>query len=206
MSMLDYWLNHRLPDDLRQRITTSTQGPAATRNRMGFRANFIALDWLVRTWLPAWLDLEMSLPEKATELRELAPIADSIAAERAGPVVRDARRHAEAQWKHDEYTIFIMSGDTATEVLREAAEEAAADTGAVAFMAIAGSAAPNIARDAAYTGAYPAASAAAAAAARLGRGAKESNIRAAATAALAPTVRRLQESACDLYRAMVAEP
>jgi hypothetical protein len=205
-SNFDYWLDHRLPDDLRQRVTRSTQWPAATRNRTDSRSSFLALDWLVRTWLPAWLDLGMSSPREGSELRELEPIADPEAAQRAGLLVHDGRRRAEAQWKHDEYRIWILAGDTATTVLREVAEDAAANTGAIAFMEIARNAAPNLARDAAYAGAYPAGSAGARAAGRLGRGADEDAIRAAATAELASTVRRLQESACVLYREMVGQP
>lgn len=205
-SNLDYWLDHRLPDDLRQLVTRSTRGPAATRNTSDPRSGFLALDWLVRSWLPAWLELEMASPRDASELRELEPIADPVATRRAGLSVREVRRRAEARWQYDEHRIWILAGGTATEVLREVAEDAAADTGAVAYMEIAQNAAPDIARDAAYAGAYPAGSAGARAAERLGRGADEDAIRAAATAALAPTVRRLQESACALYREMVGQP
>ena len=59
--------------------------------------SYLALDWLVRTYTPAWLDLA-GLTEAAAELRALRRIADMAAAETAGPVVRQAQTKAAAAW------------------------------------------------------------------------------------------------------------
>jgi hypothetical protein len=52
-----------------------------------------ALDWLIRTWTPAWADLGETATE-ARQLRELDQIVDLATAERAGEVVRAAHRKA----------------------------------------------------------------------------------------------------------------
>jgi hypothetical protein len=57
--------------------------------------SFLALDWLIRTYTPAWLDLA-GLTEEAQELRSLRRIVDMVAAEAAGPVVRKAEQRASA--------------------------------------------------------------------------------------------------------------
>ena len=47
---------------------------------------YLALDWLVRTHTPAWLDLA-GLGAEARSLRDLSRIVDMAAAQTAGPVV-----------------------------------------------------------------------------------------------------------------------
>ena len=59
--------------------------------------SYSALDWLIRTFTPAWLDLA-GLSESAAELRGLRQIADLAAAQAAGPVVRDIKQKAAAAW------------------------------------------------------------------------------------------------------------
>ena len=87
-------LNDVLPDDRRQELKfvlpngddplagTASDGLDETRG-------YLALDWLIRTWTPAWLDLA-GLTEEATALRDLRRIADLLAAQSAGQVVRQA--------------------------------------------------------------------------------------------------------------------
>ena len=75
--------------------------------------SYLALDWLIRTYTPAWLDLA-GLTESAAELRALRRIADMAAAEAAGPVVRDAQTKAAA------------AGDAAWDAAWDAARAAAA--------------------------------------------------------------------------------
>ena len=55
--------------------------------------SYLALDWLIRTYTPAWLDLA-GLTDVAADLRALRRVADMAAA--AGPVVRDAQTKAVA--------------------------------------------------------------------------------------------------------------
>ncbi len=89
-------LNDLLPDGPRQRLVplipllpgTAGDGRDETRG-------YIALDWLIRTWAPAWLDLA-GLGEEASALRDLRRIADLAAAQSAGPAARQARDRARA--------------------------------------------------------------------------------------------------------------
>ena len=95
-------LNDALPDDRRQLLKrylpngadvlagTASDGRDETRS-------YIALDWLIRTWTPAWLDLA-GLAAEAASLRDLRRIADSIAAQAAGPVISNAREKSAAAW------------------------------------------------------------------------------------------------------------
>ena len=46
--------------------------------------SYLALDWLIRTYTPAWLELA-GLTAEAQELRDLRRIVDMVAAEAAGP-------------------------------------------------------------------------------------------------------------------------
>jgi hypothetical protein len=59
--------------------------------------SYLALDWLIRTFTPAWLDLA-GLSVEAKALRDLRRIVDLAAAGAAGPVARDAREKATDAW------------------------------------------------------------------------------------------------------------
>lgn len=59
--------------------------------------SFMALDWLIRTYTPAFLDL-VNLSAEAQALRDLRRIVDLASAEAAGPVVRSGRDKAYAAW------------------------------------------------------------------------------------------------------------
>lgn len=113
--------------------------------------SYLALDWLIRTYTPAWLDLA-GLTEAAGELRSLRRIADLAAAQAAGPVVRDASTKAVAAGA-------AAAGDAAGAAARAAARVAARDAardaawdaaaaGAAAAGAVAGAAARAVAGDA----------------------------------------------------------
>ncbi len=157
--------------------------------------SYLALDWLVRTYTPAWLDLA-GLTVEARELRDLRRIVDLVAAQAAGPVVRNSREKAAVAW------------DAAGAAAGAAARDAAWDAAWAAAGAAAGDAAWDAAWDAAGDAAGDAAWAAAGAAARdAARDAAGAAARAAARdaawAALQPTVATLQASALDLLEAMV---
>jgi len=111
-------LNDCLPDDRRQELRrflpngadrlagTAGDGKDETRS-------LIALDWLIRTYLPAWLDLAR-LDDAAAAVRALSRIDGMDAAHLAGPVVRAARDAArDAAW------------DAAWDAARDAARAAA---------------------------------------------------------------------------------
>ncbi len=77
--------------------------------------SYLALDWLIRTFTPAWLDLA-GLNETAAELRALRQIVDTAAAQAAGPLVREAQMKAAAG---------DAAGDAAWAAARDAAWDAA---------------------------------------------------------------------------------
>ncbi len=93
-------LNDILPDDRRQELArflpNGTDRLAGTKDDgKDETRGYIALDWLIRTWTPAWLDLA-GLAGEAAALRDLRRIADLAAAQSAGPVVRNASSRAAA--------------------------------------------------------------------------------------------------------------
>lgn len=89
-------LNDRWDDVQRQKLVpflprmVGTAGDGQDEAR-----SYLALDWLIRSFTPAWLDLA-GLGEEAAELRSLRRIVDLASAEAAGPVVREVRDRASA--------------------------------------------------------------------------------------------------------------
>lgn len=149
--------------------------------------SYLALDWLIRTYTPAWLDLA-GLTGVAGELRALRRIVDLAAAQSAGPLVREAQTKAAA------------AGGAA----RDAAEAAARDAARAAAEAAAGDAAGDAAWAAARDAAWDAAEGAARDAAwGAARAAAWDAARDAARDALKPTVELLQASALDLFDRMI---
>ena len=94
-------LNDCLPDDKRQQLArwlpNGTSPLAGTAGDGKDQARgYIALDWIVRTYLPAWLDLVPGLATHARLLRAGAPVTCVDAARETGPVVAAARAAARA--------------------------------------------------------------------------------------------------------------
>ena len=155
---------------------------------------FMAMDWLIRTHTPAWLDLSPALAEHAASLRALAPITGQQTLEAALPALEKAKTASAAAW------------DAARAAARAAAWDAAWDAARAAAWAAARAAAWDAAWDAAWAAARAAAWDAARAAAwdAARAAAKDSEQpRIAADAALQPTVERLQLSAHGLYLDMI---
>ena len=157
----------------------------------------LALDWLIRTYTPAWLDLA-GLTVEAQELRDLRRIVDMVTAEAAGPVVRNASDKAAAAY---------AAGAAARAAARVAARVAAGATGAAA-----GAAADAAARAAAGAAAAAAARAAARAAADAAGAAYATGAAAEAAAGAAAraaadaaggAVETLQASALELLDRMI---
>ncbi len=140
---------------------------------------YLALDWLVRTYTPTWLDLA-GLSAEAQELRGLRRIVDLAAAQEAGPVVRNAQTKAAAA----RAAAVAAAWDAAGAAAGDAARAAAGATAGDAARAAAGGAAGAAAREAARAAARDAA-------------------RAAAGGALKPTVDQLQLSAVALFERMI---
>ena len=180
LGMFGRALNDRLGDDRRQLLKPLIPLlPGTAGDGLDEARGYLALDWLVRTYTPAWLDLA-GLTVEAAELRTLRRIVDLAAAQAAGSVVRASAVKASAA--------------------AAAAWDAAGAAAAAAAWDAAGAAAAAAAWDAAAAAAWDAAGAAAAAAAGDAAGAASG---AAAAAALKPTVDQLQESAIDLFTRMI---
>jgi hypothetical protein len=205
-------LNDAWDDDMRQRLRPylarciGTAGDGMDRER-----GFLALDWQIRTYLPAWFRLA-GLTEDADRVAALAPIVDLASAKAAAPLVRASCDKAAAAWDAAGAAARAAAGDAARvaagaaagdaawdaagAAVGDAARVAAGDAAGDAARVAAGVAAGAAAWDAAGDAARDAARVAAGAAARVAAGA-------AARAALAPTVRELQESALDLLDRML---
>jgi hypothetical protein len=219
-------LNDCLDDQTRQALTrylpngadvldgTHNDGHEETRG-------YIALDWLIRTYLLRFLELSPRLTEAAASVRALARIDSLEAAAAAGPVVRAA---GDAAWDAAGDAARDAAGDAARDAAGAAALDAAWDAAWDAAGAAARDAAGAAARDAARAAARDAARAAAGAAARAAAwdaaraaawdaawdaardaagDAAGDAARDAARKVLRPTVVILQESALALYDQMI---
>jgi hypothetical protein len=206
-------LNDAWDDDMRQRLRPylarciGTSGDSMDRER-----GFLALDWQIRTYLPAWFRLA-GLTEDADRVAALAPIVDLASAKAAAPLVRASCDKAAAAW---DAAKAAAAGAAAGAAAWGAVWGAAWDAAGAAAGGAAGAAAWGAAWDAARAAAGGAAGDAAGDAARVAAGAAAwgaawdaarvaawDAARVAARAALAPTVRELQESALDLLDRML---
>ncbi len=191
MSLNDQW-----DDGQRQKLLPFVDRVVGTAGDGKDEArSYLALDWLVRTYTPAFLDLA-NLSVEAQALRGLRQIVDLASAEAAGPVVRAGRGKAAAA---------RAAWAAAAAWAARAAWAAAADAGDAAWAAWAAGA--DAARAAGADGADGAAAAAAAwaawaAAADAGDAARAADA-AWAGSALAHTVAALQASALELLAAMI---
>jgi hypothetical protein len=135
-------LNDAMGDRERQKLrpylarTIGTAGDGLDQRR-----SFMCLDWLIRTYAPAWLDLA-GLAGDAKALRDLPEIVDVETARRAAPIARRARARAAAA--------AAAAGDAAWAAAWDAAWAAARDAARDAAWAAAGDAAWDAAWDAAY--------------------------------------------------------
>jgi hypothetical protein len=215
-------LNDCLPDETRQALTrylpngddplagTALDGKDETRS-------YMALDWMVRTWLLRFLELSPRLSVHAASVRKLRRIDSMESAEEAGVIVRAAHAAAHA-------AAGAAAWDAAGAAARDAAWDAAGDAAHAAAHAAAGAAAGDAAGDAARDAAWDAAgdaardaawdaagdAAHAAAHAAAGDAARDAARDAAWDAAgdaagdaLRPVVVILQESALALYDQMI---
>ena len=138
-------LNDTLPTGKRQELKPLIPLlPGTADDGLDEQRGYLALDWLIRTYTPAWLDLA-GLTAEAAALRDLRRIADLAAAEAAGPVVHAGREAAHAAWAAAGDAARAAAGDAA----RAAARAAARDAAGAAARAAAGAAAGAAARAAA---------------------------------------------------------
>jgi hypothetical protein len=169
--------NDDLDDETRQKLkpfVAKLVGSKSTEAVESKRA-WMLLDWLVRHYTPAWLDLA-GLTEQATALRALAEWTPKTWRDGQGAIA-DAKTRSAAAW------------DAARAAAGAAAWAAAWDAARAAARAAAWAAAWAAAGDAAWDAAWDAARAAAGA---------------AAWDALKPTVISVQQSALELLDRMLA--
>jgi hypothetical protein len=212
-------LNDDLPDARRQELVPLIPRLAWTAgDGLDERRGYMALDWVVRVWAPAWLD-GAGLTVQAAALRSLRPVAGRAAAVAAARVALEVQQAASAARAAAEAAAWAAARDAAQAAARVAARAAARDAGGNAVRAAAQAAewdavqaavdwdaaewaaARAAARDAAWAAAQAAAEAAAAEAAA--RDAAWAAAEADARDALAPTASQLQDSAISLYRRMI---
>ena len=177
--------NDQLPDDDRQQLKRYIPlliGTAGSPELEGRRA-WMALDWLVRTYTPAWLRCA-GLTDQADALAGLPEFADGMDVPSVRPTLEAVRRDATAAGS--------AAGYAAWSAARSAAERAAGSAARSAAWSAARCAAWSAARCAAWSAAWSAAGSAA-----------ESAARSAAGCALRPTVVELQQSAHDLIDRMI---
>ena len=135
-------LNDRWSTEQRQKLAPYLPRMIGTANDGQDEArSYLALDWMIRTFTPTWLDLA-GLTERATALRSLDPITNIDTARAAAEHVRAAQTEASAAWD--------AAWDAAGDAAWAAAGAAAGDAARAAAWAAAGAAAGDAAWDAAW--------------------------------------------------------
>ena len=172
-------LNDVLPENTRQRLVPfiprllNTAGDGLDEQR-----SYLALDWMVRTSLPAWMRLVPALTAQADLLAASPEVVDRTTAAMISMLVREAVSQAIAAWTEAEDT----SGGAAIEGFAwDAAWVTAGAVERVAGVTAGVTAAQDVAWDAAWTAA-----------------------RTAAETVPALTVAFLQDSAIDLFDRMLS--
>ena len=158
------------------RLAGTNTGPADSLTR-----SYIALDWLVCTYTPAWLDLVPSLAEHATNLRALPPLIGPAAAQAAALAAALAASQTEALAAALAEAQEASQAEAQAEALAEALAAAQAAALAEAHVSATHASAALAASLEAWGAAW-----------------------AAARDRLRPTVLMLQQSACDLLDRMIA--
>jgi len=187
-------LNDVLPDSKRQQLVPlipkliGTAGDGLDEQR-----SYLALDWLIRTYLPTWMRLVPALVPQADLIAGRGPIRTLDDAAAIGDLVREAAAQSAAAWAAAGAAAGDAAGDAAWDAAGAAAWDAAWDAAGGAAWDAARAAAWDAARAAAWDAAWAAARAAARAAAG-----------AAAWDAMAPTVGALQDSAITLFGTMIS--
>jgi hypothetical protein len=196
-------LNDSLEDAPRQRLRPYLARTIGTSDDgLDEERSWMAMDWLIRTYAPAWLGAA-GLTEPARRLARLAPIADAAALHPALGALGHARRETRAAWaaargatRAAAWAPWSAGRAVAREAAWGSAGAAAWAAARVAVGDIAGDRARAMVREIAGD-----------AAATVARGARASSSRAAARdaarAALAPTLADLRRSAFSLLDRML---
>jgi hypothetical protein len=192
-------LNDGLEDEPRQRLrpylsrTIGTAGDGLDPARA-----WMAMDWLIRVYTPAWLALA-ELPEPAAALRSLSPVLDEPSLHASILALKRAQADARARR--------CVARTVPWDAARSAARDAAWGCAGAAAWAAARLGVGDIAGDQARAAARSAAADAAAVVAReaIGPGADggRAAAKASARAALAPTLAELHRSVLELLERML---
>jgi hypothetical protein len=192
---LDHEPRQRLRPYLTRTIGTANDGLDTTRGWM-------AMDWLTRTYTPAWLHLA-GLAEWGERLEAAAAVTDAASLRPALALLEDARREARAA-RARAFRTPLPTGWAAALAAGMTGREAAWACAGAAAWAAARIGVGDIAGDRARAAARAAAGDAAAIAVRQSRqAARLSGARPAAQAALEPTLERLADSALVLLDGML---
>jgi hypothetical protein len=214
-------LNDTWPDEQRQKLRPYLARCIGTAgDDRDMERGWLAMDWLVRTFTPRFLDLVPSLAGHAEKLRALSPVMAPAALDDAMIVLGETRQASAAAWD----AAGGAAGDAAWDAAWAAARGAAGDAARAAAWDAAWDAAGGAAGDAAWAAAWGAARGAAWAAAwdaargaawaaawDAARGAAgdaawdaaRGAAWGAARDALSPAVTDLQASALDLFNRML---
>ena len=193
-------LNDVLPDGKRQLLKPFIpRMPSTAGDGLDEARSYMALDWLIRTWTPAWLDVA-GFSEEAAALRDLRRIADLVAAKEAGPVVRQAAGKAAAVRDAVRAAVRAAVGAAVWDAVWAAVRDAVGDAVGDAVWDAVGAAVGDAVGDAVWDAVRDAVGAALWAAVWAAAGGAEG---AAARARLAPTVAQLQDSAIALLDGMI---
>jgi hypothetical protein len=192
------------------KLVGSAAGP-----EVELRRSSMAMDWIIRTFAPAWMELA-NLHEEASVLRGLSEVGNKKTLEAALAPLSAARKRSAAAWDAAWAAARAAALDAARDAALDAAGAAARDAARAASRDAARAASRDAAWDAARAAAladaraaaWDAAGAAAWAAARAAAldaaGAADRDAALdAANQALAPTIRRLQRSALELVERML---
>jgi hypothetical protein len=187
--------NDNLDDDTRQTLKPYIPRLVGSRGTEAQEDNrsWMALDWLVRTYTPAWLRLA-GLDNQADRLAGLVELGATTDMSSVRPAIDEVRRDAAAAWGVAWDAVCDVAWSVAWSVARAAGQDAARAAG------------QDAAGDAAYDVAWAAALAAAGDAARGAWAAAQGAWAAWGVArdALQPTVVELQASAHRLVDRMLA--
>jgi hypothetical protein len=196
-------LNDGLEQDPRQRLRPYLTRTIGTANDgLDTDRGWMAMDWLARVYTPAWLDLA-GLTDTAQRLEGAAEIGDAAHLEAALELLEGARRDARTA-RARAFGSPLPTGWAAAVAAGVAGREAAWACAGAAAWAAARVGIGDVAGDRARAAARAAAGDAAAIAVRRSRTAAfHAGARAAAHAALAPTLERLAASALTLLDRML---
>jgi hypothetical protein len=187
-------LNDALPDARRQRLIPYAPRIVGTAgDGLDEARGYIALDWLIRTYTPAWLDLA-DFAAEAAALRDLDRVGDLETIKAAVPVLWDAQNKTNAAWATLDHAVRDIAWVTTDAAARETAWDGAVSSTRTATGDGDG------ALHAAHTYTEEAAKGAARFAAGTAAWAPAWN---AAWDRLAPTVDRLQDSGIVLFDALI---